>query len=513
MLRTALWFGRAGVAKREWLPILPLESPAAPACTKSLLFSTLGASSRCIPDSEVRHAFDNILWGSQKQVPCVLAVSGGPDSMALLRLFHHYLSNLAQSALFGRSPARIACVVTVNHMLRAEAQEEAEGVASVCESFGIKHLIRRIDWAAHGHPNRPDCSDLQLAARSLRYSILAQVCKEEGASHLLLGHTADDQMETFLMRWGRASGIDGLKGMSSVSRRSIRLPRSLTGGAAVDDDCSQTVDAEQQLLLQDVTICRPLLGFRKERLINACRDFGASFFTDKSNKDDTYDRVRARELLGSVPSSSGGDVVNDDHLTFEDLRDLHSAVASTAEELTRRADQLIHSVGIHVDEERGEVSIPVELWALSLSSIPSSSRDVVTNAALSRLLALVALKGAVRSQSEQHHHQHTTIVPQQKHLTWLSKYLSKLRQAELRHDEQRRQAAEGTESTEKKEKQMAGDAPTRSGKWPVNYLLEGKVEVTVKRIRSKGSDSGASKVETAEPIRYILELKPAASGH
>ncbi|HTM19329.1 MAG TPA: tRNA lysidine(34) synthetase TilS, partial [Kofleriaceae bacterium] len=120
-----------------------------------------------------------------------LAVSGGPDSLALLLL--------AQAAI----PGRFA-VATVNHGLRPEAAGECAMVERVCGERGIPCVTLAVKTGA---------GNLQAAARAARYAALAEWAGREGLSAIATAHHADDQAETLLMRLNRASGLAGLAGV------------------------------------------------------------------------------------------------------------------------------------------------------------------------------------------------------------------------------------------------------------------------------------------------------------
>ena len=171
-----------------------------------------------------------------------LAVSGGPDSLALLLL--------AQDAL----PGRIAAA-TVDHGLRPEAAEEAAFVSALCSLRGIPHTTLR--------PPQPIAGNVQSAARAARYKLLVQWAEEQALPFIATAHHADDQLETLLMRLARGSGVAGLSG---IRRR-------------------------------NGSIVRPLLEFTKDRLVAICAEAGLTPVDDPSNRDPTFDRVRMRALL------------------------------------------------------------------------------------------------------------------------------------------------------------------------------------------------------------------------
>lgn len=176
-----------------------------------------------------------------------VAVSGGPDSMAMLAL--------AADALPGRVRA-----ATVDHRLRPEAAAEAASVAGWCGAAGVPHATLTPD-----HPL--DGSNVQARAREARYALLARWAAAEGLGWVLTAHHADDQAETFLMRAGRGSGLAGLAGVR---------PRAVLAGA---------------------TVVRPLLDWRRAELRGIARRRELPFADDPTNADDRYDRARVRRLL------------------------------------------------------------------------------------------------------------------------------------------------------------------------------------------------------------------------
>ncbi|MGB5869941.1 MAG: tRNA lysidine(34) synthetase TilS [Albidovulum sp.] len=179
-----------------------------------------------------------------------LAVSGGSDSTALLHL----------AADWAKAHGARLCAVTVDHGLRPEAADEARGVADQCRDLGIGHdILQWRDWDGQG--NLPD------QARRARYRLMADWAKAQGIAAIALGHTADDQAETLLMRLGRGSGVDGLAAMQAVRRH------------------------------LGIEWLRPLLPARREdlRAFLTARQLGWS--DDPGNEDPAYGRVQARRAL------------------------------------------------------------------------------------------------------------------------------------------------------------------------------------------------------------------------
>jgi tRNA(Ile)-lysidine synthase len=183
----------------------------------------------------------------------VLAVSGGPDSMALLLLAAGWRDTL------GAPPQLLA--VTIDHGLRPESAAEAEAVAGAALRLGVCH--RTLRWAG---PKR--ATGLQAAARTARYELLAAAGREAGARQILTAHTLDDQAETVLFRLARGSGLTGLAGMATVTR--------LAGG---------------------LELVRPLLGLPKARLVATLAAADVSFTVDPSNADPRFARARLRRIM------------------------------------------------------------------------------------------------------------------------------------------------------------------------------------------------------------------------
>lgn len=181
-----------------------------------------------------------------------VAVSGGPDSMALLALTYEWAA----------ARGKRVHAMTVDHALRAESAHEAAQVGTwIAVHFpGVTHEILRRDAGAIA-PNR-----LQEQARDDRYELMRAACARAGIQHLLLAHHRDDQAETFLFRLCKGSGLDGLAAMK---------------GQSVRDGLSRL---------------RPLLGVDKECLIATCAARGVPYVKDPSNKNDKFARVRLRQL-------------------------------------------------------------------------------------------------------------------------------------------------------------------------------------------------------------------------
>ena len=190
-----------------------------------------------------------------------VAVSGGADSTALALLAHEWAR-----ARNGRILA-----LTVDHGLRAEARAEARTVARWMKRRGIAHRI--LEWRG-----AKPAAGLQAAAREARYRLLGEACRAEGALHLLLAHTRDDQAETVLLRLAAGSGPHGLAAMPLVQERA------------------------------DHRLIRPLLGVPRARLRETLRTHGQEWIEDPSNRDERFARIRVRRALAEGDAGRAAEI-------------------------------------------------------------------------------------------------------------------------------------------------------------------------------------------------------------
>lgn len=179
----------------------------------------------------------------------LVAVSGGPDSLALLLLARATLGNRCIAA-------------TVDHGLRPESAGEAQMVGALCADLGIDHAILREPL-----PDRVSGSaNVSSRARKLRYDLLHAHRIARGAAAIATGHHADDQLETIVMRLNRGAGVGGLSG----------IRRAAAG------------------------VVRPVLGWRRAELAGVVAAAGIVPVDDPSNTDDRYDRARLRKALATA---------------------------------------------------------------------------------------------------------------------------------------------------------------------------------------------------------------------
>jgi tRNA(Ile)-lysidine synthase len=205
------------------------------------------------------------LFADWKAAPAlVLAVSGGPDSIALMWLVARWRRALK------RGPQLIT--VTIDHGLRADAAREAREVKHLAKALDLPH--RTLRWSGA----KPK-TGLPAAARDARYRLLAKAARAAGATHVLTAHTQDDQAETLLMRMSRGSGIAGLAAMARQSQR------------------------------DGVTLVRPLLNVPKARLVATLKKAKIGFADDPTNRDASFTRPRFRALMPAL-AAEGFDARN-----------------------------------------------------------------------------------------------------------------------------------------------------------------------------------------------------------
>lgn len=181
-----------------------------------------------------------------------LAVSGGPDSLALLLLAAEFANQNAAHHRF--------VVYSVDHGLRAEAAEEVTYVVEAARTLGL--AARALRWEGP----KP-ATGIQQAARAARYGLLAAAMAEDETEILVTAHHLADQAETVLMRLAHGSGPEGLRGMDYLSE------------------------------VGSLVVVRPLLGIDPAELARVVATSNLRPVIDPSNTDTDYERVRWRQML------------------------------------------------------------------------------------------------------------------------------------------------------------------------------------------------------------------------
>lgn len=222
-----------------------------------------------------------------------VAVSGGSDSMATL----HLLAERYQLA-----------AVTVDHGLRPEAAEEARFVAAACARLGVPHSTLR--WAGPA-----PSGNLMDQARRARLRLIGGWARENGITHVALGHTADDQAETFLMRLARTAGLEGLTGM------------------------------RQRFEAEGILWHRPFLTATRAELRAFLTAHGIAWVDDPSNENERFDRVKARNAMQALAPLG------------IDAGKLNAVIAHLGSAEAELQIQMRRLVSDHVREEGGDLLV------------------------------------------------------------------------------------------------------------------------------------------------------------
>jgi len=212
-------------------------------------------------------AWPSAAWGD---VTVLLAVSGGADSVAMLR---------AMAAMKSDGPGRL-CAVHLNHQLRGKESDGDEAfVVRLCGQLGIPHETGHIDASDLAGSSR---DGLEAAARKARYDFFRETAHRLGARYVVTAHTADDQAETILHRILRGTGVAGLAGMSRA-----------------------------RPLASAVTLMRPLLAIRRREILEYLQKIGQPYRQDSSNAEVQFTRNRIRhQLLPSLAEHFNAGVVD-----------------------------------------------------------------------------------------------------------------------------------------------------------------------------------------------------------
>jgi tRNA(Ile)-lysidine synthase len=253
----------------------------------------------------------------------VVAVSGGPDSVALLR------------ALVALKRGDELVVAHVNHQLRgleSDADEDfVRNLHARLAAEGASKLALRCFRADTAQTARHERANLEAVARKIRYEWLGQVAAETGARWIATGHTADDQAETVLHRLLRGTGLKGLRG--------IAPRRSLTSTAE---------------------LVRPLLGMRRAEVLAYLDDVGQSYRTDSSNRDPRFTRNRIRhELLPLLEEEFNPRIV-----------DVLARLARQANEAYRREEQQARALLAEVERPRAGSTLILDRGVLASAPVP-----------------------------------------------------------------------------------------------------------------------------------------------
>ena len=191
-----------------------------------------------------------------KKKNILVAVSGGQDSIALTELSKIYSNEKNNKVFF----------VLIDNGIRSNSSKEAKAVKSLLKKKKISLTILK-------NTNKIN-NNVQSRAREVRYKLLTNFCNKAKIKFILTGHHSDDQIETFLIRLSRGSGIQGLSSMKKISNLKNRIK-----------------------------LIRPLLGEKKKDLIVIAKKYFGKIFKDPSNTNKKFLRTKIRGLIRQFEKS------------------------------------------------------------------------------------------------------------------------------------------------------------------------------------------------------------------
>ena len=260
--------------------------------------------------SEIYSNFKFRLEKIIKKKQFVVGVSGGPDSLALAALSKMYQYEKKIKVFF----------VLIDHGIRINSRSEANIV---------KRLLKKKNIVLKVIRNKEKIQkNIQNKARTVRYKLLTQYSKKKKTKFILTGHHSDDQIETFLIRLSRGSGVQGLSSMSKTTK-----------------------------LTNNISLVRPLLNLKKKELIYLAREVFGKFIKDPSNKDKKYLRTKIRSLKKELEKSG----IRHDQI----MRSINN-LASTRDTLNNYLERTIVSC---VKKKRNETLINLKKLFLESNEI------------------------------------------------------------------------------------------------------------------------------------------------
>ena len=206
-------------------------------------------------DKKISKIYSKLNSITKKFKSFIVAVSGGSDSMALALL----------SGLLKQEENKKIYFVHVDHGIRKNSGKEALQLKKILKKIQINLKIIK--------NNKSIKKNIQKSARDRRYQILSDFSKKNGIKALVTAHHKDDQIETFLIRLSRGSGVEGLSSMSEISK-----------------------------LNSGIKLLRPFLKFTKEDLKSITKKFFNKIIKDPSNKNKKFLRTNIRELTRILKS-------------------------------------------------------------------------------------------------------------------------------------------------------------------------------------------------------------------
>jgi tRNA(Ile)-lysidine synthase len=205
--------------------------------------------------SKIYYTFSEKL-NSYKKKSLLIAVSGGPDSLALTALTKAYSYEHKCKIYY----------VLINHNIRKNSSREALSVKKLLNRHQIRLNIIKNNTSIN--------KNIQSQAREIRYGLLETFCKKKKIGTILTAHNLEDQVETFFIRLSRGSGLHGLSSMKQTSK-----------------------------INKSITLARPLLDLKKIQLINISKIIFGKYYKDPTNDNTKYLRTRIRKFKKTLEKS------------------------------------------------------------------------------------------------------------------------------------------------------------------------------------------------------------------
>ena len=209
--------------------------------------------SEAISNEEFSSLLINHSFVFEKNPSVAISFSGGSDSLALLILMNNWI----------KKHKGLLTLIYFDHKLRKESYLESQYTIEISKKLGIDHKI--ISW----NKKKPKNSIMQKA-REIRYEKIISFCKQNNIMTVMTAHHLDDSLETYFMKRKRNSLTPNLSGIPFKNTQN------------------------------HVQILRPFINLRKSRLVQTCKRNKYKWFEDPSNMDDNFERVRVRNIIGSL---------------------------------------------------------------------------------------------------------------------------------------------------------------------------------------------------------------------
>lgn len=316
-----------------------------------------------------------------------VANSGGPDSTCLLFLINRYLLEHPGSS---SQPQRVISF-TVDHDLQKKSSDMANHCRLFAQSIGVEHITSKIPWGEGVYPPRPSPGDMfERTARDARYALLLQTLTRADVDVLAVGHHADDQVETALMRLGMGSTQLGAGGMRACRRWGM--------GAGIDERSLSWAGHKGM----SKWIVRPLLDVGKDRILATCEQNNLEYITDPTNfQPHITIRNAIRRLIDGTPDVDHLNLPPDIIEKVESINKSLSSVPTSLDltsglESLRGAVKFFHSQLEDVDSQvdsilkRCRLPSPPGTFLMALASVLDVNRSLLQQAMVIRILRTIS---------------------------------------------------------------------------------------------------------------------------